>query len=187
MGSEAGKRIINRFPKYSLIKGNSNPIRELIVEGVGRELDVLEELIFESSDNRFVSTGNSRYLDIWGELYNLPRGGLTDDEYRTLLLQRIGVNITVNGLKQLVSTILGVSSDLVIILDGHGRSCSVGDICTDRLSGDTPCHIGGYYGLTPGIVTIKIPENTDKDLLSEDLLSRIVLAGVTVHVVTYTL
>ena len=184
MISKYGVKIREQFPEHSPIHEEENPMRELIEEGIGPELDQIITDLFQASDSRFLLTANETTLELFREWFGVPRRNLTIEEYRAYIISIKTANITINGIKKVIGNILNIDSSRIIVIDGSGRSCKAGvTVAADHYSGTT-CKFAGHFSEAPGVVTVRIPEGQDLALV-ESVINQLVLTSVTVYLEEY--
>lgn len=85
-----------------------------------KSFDNIDALISESINNRVLESAKGLYLDInWGKKYNIKRNGLNDELYRKILIAATYETITIYGIKNTLSTILGCEYDSIIITEEY--------------------------------------------------------------------
>ena len=83
----ARKRVIEQFKEL--------PIFDALLEALMIPVQELEDVFFNMTDQRSIFTGVGYQLDLWGQMLDKPRNGLTDDdEYRVVLLAKVAQNIS---------------------------------------------------------------------------------------------
>lgn len=184
MTSKYGVKMRGRFPEHSLIHEDGNPMGELLEGGIGQEFDQIESDLFTASDSRFLLTANETTLELFREWFGIPKRNLTLEEYKAYIISIKTANITVKGIKIVIANILNIESSEVIVIDGSNQACKASvTIAADHYTG-TACIFAGRVSITPGIITVKIPEGSNIDLI-EFVINQLVLASVTVYVEEY--
>lgn len=64
-----------------------------LIDAVGKELQEIEEMIFEFYRQERLDEAVGSWLDIIGEIVNIKRNGRSDDEYRKAIKLKILINI----------------------------------------------------------------------------------------------
>lgn len=184
MVSKYGVQIREQFPEHSPIHEDGNPMRELIGEGIGPEFDQIMSDLFISSDSRFLLNADETTLELFREWFGVPKSDINLEENRAYIISVKTANITINGIKRVIGNILNIDPSQIIVIDGSGRACKAGlTVAADHYSG-TPCKFAGHFSESPGMVTVRIPEGDDLELV-ESVISQLVLAGVTVYLEEY--
>lgn len=184
MTSKHGVKIREHFPEHSPIHEDGNPMRELIEEGIGPEFDQVVADLFAESDSRFLLTANETTIELFREMFGIQKRNLTLEEYKAYIISVKTANITVTGIRRVIANILNIESSEIIVLDGSNQACKAGvTIAADHYNG-SPCIFAGRTSITPGVVTVKIPEGHNVSLI-ESVISQLVLASVVVHVEEY--
>lgn len=79
--SLSGEAFLDLLSENSNLKNENNPARKVILNTVGEWLD--NHSIDDFIDNIFITTATGKYLDLFGEDFNVPRRlGESDDDYR---------------------------------------------------------------------------------------------------------
>lgn len=177
--SRTGKRIINRFPEHSKIHDLDNAMNGLLDHGSGEWFDRLEGLIFQLVEKRNITTNISdendptnedyllsRYfLDIQGDEYGLIRKeNETNTEYRSRILGILQNNITVDGIKLIIASILNISVDEVEIINNRD-ALRIGDKIHNRISDHKHKPVFNRLVRTRGVIQIKVHEIDDPSFL----------------------
>jgi len=68
------------------------PKAQGLLETPLRELQQVEDTIFQLLEDRGILVAVGEQLNNYGRLYNVPRAGMEDDEYRLAILRRIAIN-----------------------------------------------------------------------------------------------
>lgn len=85
-----------------------------------KSFDNIDDRISESINNRVLESAKGLYLDInWGKKYKIKRNGLSDELYRKLLIAATYETITIHGIKNTLSKILGCKYNDIIIVEGY--------------------------------------------------------------------
>ena len=197
--SRSGKRIIRRFPEHSCVHDKDNAMNGLLDYAVGEWFDRLEGLIFQLVEKRKIITNISDesdptsddyllggyFLDIQGDARGLVREeNETNTEYRARILGIIQNDISLDGIRLIIASILNISVDEVEII--NNRDClKIGDMIFNRLV-DEEYHKRVFNRLVRarGIIQIKVPEVDDPKFL-KDTLKQVILANVEI-VLLYT-
>lgn len=98
--TDIGEEIINRLPETCGLHDPNNPVRPIIVDGLGGVLqDWIDNFNYEDF---FINTAHGGYLDRFGKVYNVTRKtGEDDDSYRErIILTSLG-HLTVDYLEKL--------------------------------------------------------------------------------------
>lgn len=184
MASKYGVRIREQFPEHSPIHEEENPMKELIEEGMGPEFDQIENDLFTASSSRFLLTADETTMELFREWFGVPKSDVSLEECRALVISVKTANITITGIKRVIGNILNIDSSRIIVIDGSGRACKAGvTVAADHYSG-TPCKFAGHFSEAPGVITVRIPEGDDLEMI-ESVISQLVLAGVTVYLEEY--
>lgn len=106
---------INALPDAYQKSPESNNYKLLLLEErlVGGFRDDMDAL-FDTLD---IAKATGKTLDLYGEIYNQPRGGMTDEQYRYIILQRIGRNMAkgdYNSIVRALAVAFGVSTENVV-------------------------------------------------------------------------
>ena len=79
-----------------------------------------------------IHKATGRTLDLYGDMYNQARGGLTDEQYRVIILQRVARNRAggdYNSTVEALASVLGVSpSEIRLIEEDNPRMIAVADL-----------------------------------------------------------
>lgn len=68
------------------------PKAQGLLETPLRELQQVEDTIFQLLEDRGILVAEGEQLNNYGRLYSVPRAGMEDDEYRLDILRRIAIN-----------------------------------------------------------------------------------------------
>jgi hypothetical protein len=121
---------INALPDaYRKDKGSNNYkllyLEDALVNGLWDDIESVDAVM-----DIFKATGGT--LDLYGEMYNQARGGLTDEQYRVIILQRIARNYAggdYNSTVQALANALGVStSEIRLVEEDNPRMISVANL-----------------------------------------------------------
>ena len=164
----------------------------LLDYAVGEWFDRLEGLIFLLVEKRKIITNISDESDPYSDDYLLSRDFLdiqgdarglirkeneTNTEYRARILGILQNDISLEGIRIIIASILNISVDEVEII--NNRDClKIGDMIFNRLV-DEEYHKRVFNRLVRarGIIQIKVPEIDDPQFL-KDTLQQVVLANV---------
>lgn len=178
--STFGPEIINRFPSQSPIHNSDNPGHILIDEGVGQGLDDTLAQLRINSDARFLDTAKGIFLNRFGDWFGLPRGNLTDSEYRLKLKALRGSNISIAGVHGALSIILDLNPNDISIKNSDEGCCRLGKIVlSDQYHPNIGCKLTTQYKRDVGTIEITVPIGTDISL-AETVIDQMVLPGVLV-------
>ena len=117
-----GEELIERLPLSSSLHSKDNPMRKILVDGVGEWLDSFDEDYL--GEQVFLDSATGKYLDLWGKDYNVPRKpNESDSVYRERIVYETVGHLTTNYLKdvygvELYSKVNGFSvADNVLVSD----------------------------------------------------------------------
>lgn len=65
-----------------------------------------EDLVWMTMEQRLISQAKGVFLDFWGSVVGVDRGGLTDGEYRRFIRARIAINGSLGEIERLIALIL---------------------------------------------------------------------------------
>lgn len=65
-----------------------------VLDSVVNEIQNLEDVFISLKDQRSIYDSVGTQLDVWGKILNQPRNGLSDSDYRLVLLGQVAVNIS---------------------------------------------------------------------------------------------
>lgn len=112
--------------------------------------DLVDDKIGESINNRVLLSAKGLYLDInWGKKFGIKRNGLSDEIYRKVLIAASYETLTIYGIKNTLSTILGCEYNDIIISEDISDVVKSTDNITD-----------GTYDTVPDFLTN--PETIEK-------------------------
>lgn len=104
--AQALERLLEQYKRAGDFKALLNAIND--------QIQALEDAAFEMKDGRSIYNAVGAQLDAWGEILNTSRQGLSDDEYRIILLGQVAVNNS-----------KGTPEDLITIFNIFTRSIYV--------------------------------------------------------------
>ena len=103
--------------------------------------DLIDEEIDLSINNRVLESAEGLYLDInWGKKYNIKRNGLSDSIYRKILLAASNETLTVFGIRNTLSKILGCEYEEIIVSADYGDVIRSTDNLTTNEYDTVPDH-----------------------------------------------
>lgn len=120
------KNYVKNLPDFYLKTETSNnykllSINKAMLDGLKTDIDD----IFNALD---IDQATGETLDLYGEMYNQPRGYATDAQYRLLIKSKIMQNISGGDYKSVVKAICGTfncSPSEVLIREVEGKPCAI--------------------------------------------------------------
>lgn len=111
--------------------------------------DLVDDRINDSINNRVLESAEGLYLDInWGKKYNIKRNGLSDSNYRKVLLAANNETLTVFGIRNTLSKIFECEYEDILVSVNH-----IGVIrATDNLSTDEQDKVADH-SINQGTIT----------------------------------
>lgn len=92
-----GEELVERLPLSSSLHDKGNPMRKILVDGVGEWLDRFDSDYL--GEEVFLDSATGRFLDLWGRDYNVPRKpNESDDIYRERIVYETVGHLTTNYL-----------------------------------------------------------------------------------------
>lgn len=70
------------------------PRIKALFDSIIDEIQTLENVFVQLREEKSIYVAVGAQLDLWGEVLNQPRGGLSDQQYRLVLLGQIAVNVS---------------------------------------------------------------------------------------------
>lgn len=137
--SDYGEEIINRLSENSALRNSDNPMRKIIVDGIGEWFQQQDDTDF--LEQFFLQEATGKYLDLHGKTYNVLRKlGESDEEYRQRIIYIVLGKLTVDYLRDVYDVKLYSHKDSFSILNN--------DLCSDN-----PYYSkNGFMGIADDIV-----------------------------------
>lgn len=96
--SDFGEEIINRLSENSALRKSDNPMRKIIVEGIGEWFQRQDDFDFLSQF--FLQEATGKYLDLFGRTYDVMRKiDESDEDYRNRIIYIVLGRLTVDFLR----------------------------------------------------------------------------------------
>lgn len=104
----AKRRVLEQFKGSPRLLG--------MLDGLCINIQELENVFFDIKDNLSIFNSTGVNLDIWGDILNQPRNGLSDDtEYRIVLLAKIAQNVSQGTAEELIALLTLLTNPTKII------------------------------------------------------------------------
>ena len=129
--------ITDSLPQNSKLNQEDNPFTDLINGTIGTFFELFEDEINTMNEELFIQE-SSKYLDLFGRDYDIPRKeGETDEHYRTRLITLITKHFTINTLyygydAQLITYNANYSQNM-LLSDNHYLNNEYFIICDDSV------------------------------------------------------
>lgn len=102
-------------------------------------LDMVDDAIGSSVNNHVLESAEGLYLDInWGKKFKIKRNGLSDDIYRKVLIAASNETLTIFGIKNTLSLILGCDYEDILITENVEDVVTTTDNITDETYDTVP-------------------------------------------------
>jgi hypothetical protein len=174
--------IRERLPEDHIINQDpENPGRILIDECIGRYFAETEIAIFKNTRSRFLPFATGIRLDQYGEWFGIPRNGLDDNTYRANIISLISADITIEGLKTAVASILNLTVDDIDVTNTVANIATAGSTCTVNNQGGVISRFDGYFSTNNKQITITVPFQTDITIL-ESVIQNLIMPGIEVTI-----
>ena len=121
------------LPSGGTISTTAGSVARLLLATINVEIENAYEKLEEVHLQAYLSTANGEFLDLFGEMLNLERGNLTDDEYRYALSKQVTTLECCNELSVRMSLLAvdGVQ-DITLIPFTHGTGSYTALIITEN-------------------------------------------------------
>lgn len=170
--------ILSKLPTKSPIQETGNAGNTLI-EYIAKEWDQIYLDIVDNGRLRYLDYATGLDLDKYGDWYGIPRNGLSDTDYRELIIGLSGGAVNISGLRNLISRVLNIESSLITIQNGISNCFTLGE--TDLIEGDTTNNLLQLSTVDYNVIRVTAPDDTYDLTTLRDLIYKSILAGVMVY------